>query len=161
MYFMNILRKAALLIAVLGLAGFDAAQAQDVAPAPFSITISSPHIVVKAGSDVYVDIRMTNTSTADVYYAVGAGPVFQIEVHDTQGKRAPEGPLGFRAHRPRAISRLIARTLKPGETYEVKGSLNSLYDLSNPGTYVIQAQRMDPQSKVLVNSNTISVTVTP
>jgi hypothetical protein len=52
--------------------------------------------------------------------------------------------------------------LAPGETTGMGMSpLGQLYDLSQPGEYTVQVSRVDEETKTLVKSNTITITVKP
>jgi hypothetical protein len=54
----------------------------------------------------------------------------------------------------------VLMTLLPGKTITEEIIVNKLFDLSTPGTYTVQVRRMDNETKTLVISNTIKVTVT-
>lgn len=166
---MRALLDVGILSALLGLAGIVVAQVPNTAP-PFSLTISSPQSSFKIGSDVTLELKMTNTSNRNISFGAGWGmPVVDIEIHDVDGKQTPETPYGLRLHRkdPRfalqdsVTGPVTHPTLRPGESNDSIGSLNKIYDLSKPGEYTIQVQRMDPDSKILVKSNTLTITVTP
>lgn len=161
--------QVGLLSAVVGLAVTGAAQAPNSTSASFSIKISTSQDVVKVGSEVSLAIRMRNISNQEIYYAWGAGPVFDVQIHDRDGKSAPETELGLRIHGkdPRFAQQdsfhepVILRTLGPEKDYDETFSLNRFYDLNEPGKYTVQVQRLDLRSKILVKSNAISLTVTP
>ena len=51
--------------------------------------------------------------------------------------------------------------LNPGESLKDSISISKMYDMTKPGKYQVQVQRTDPESKVIVKSNTIGITVTP
>ena len=158
------------LLAALGFMGTGKAQTSNAGLAPFTIKISTPKDSLKKGADAQVQISMTNTSDKDIYYSFGGGPVFDLEIQDAEGNKPSETPLGQRVHGESTQSSggavsapepIVLQTLGPGRTYTETFSLNKFYDLTKPGEYVIQAQRKDPQSAVLVKSNTIAITVNP
>jgi len=146
--------------------------AKQVKP-PFSITISTETPTIKAGTDLSIKVRITNTSNHDInassVYGEGVdggvdGAYFE-EVRDSKGnlakrKQPPKSeaqsdyPVNFSA-RP--------YTLKPGESTGSVTGVEHQYDISQPGQYVIQLSRPiseNPKDGV-VKSNKITITVTP
>jgi hypothetical protein len=124
---------------------------------------------VKAGSEVFVRVHLTNISRRKL--AMGydgdsrTGICFehQYEVRDHNGKPAQKRPIshpeiGATSHG------WPARILKPGESMDINGDyISRLYDLSQPGEYTIQLSRAasDNPKDGVVKSNTITVMVTP
>ena len=51
--------------------------------------------------------------------------------------------------------------MKPWETMTDRVNVSKLYDLTQPGRYTIQFQRLDPETKTFVKSNEITVTLRP
>lgn len=51
--------------------------------------------------------------------------------------------------------------MKPGETMTDRVNVSKVYDLTQPGRYTIQFQRLDPETKTFVKSNEITVTLRP
>jgi len=49
--------------------------------------------------------------------------------------------------------------LKPGESFAEKCDLSEFYDLTKPSQYRITADYPDPESAILIRSNTVEVTV--
>jgi len=146
--------------------------------ATFSLTISTPHDVVKAGSEVRVKITLTNTSNHDIGVGVErqvssyGEKHYEVEVQNEKGVRAPltrhghimrgevPDPPGDLAEQLELGSDLIL-DVKPGDVAYDVIIANKMYDLSQPGKYSIQVHRFDPESQTEVLSNTITVTVTP
>jgi hypothetical protein len=163
---MRILTAFVLLLAVIPLASKTTAQVASEKP-PFTITISTPQATVKAGLDVKVEATMTNTSDQDVSYAVGVGPIINVDVRDAEGKPVSETPEGRKIHGtdrrdgPGGVLTVIRIPLKPGKTLAGESILSKEYDLSKPGKYTVQAHRFDGVSMTMVKSNTITLTVTP
>ena len=58
------------------------------------------------------------------------------------------------------VSSDLLLPIQPGKSLTDVIIVNKMFDLSQPGKYSIQAQRADPDSKIVVNSNIITVTVT-
>lgn len=132
---------------------------------PFSLTIATKESTVRAGSPVLVEVKMENKSDHDlaVYRAVSGdldqgGWVYKVSVRDTKGVEPPQTKF--------AQSVGVAGSggyvsLRPEKTLTDRCNVAKLYDLSRPGNYTIQVERLDEQSKAFVKSNTITVTVTP
>jgi hypothetical protein len=166
---MNIRMKATLFSIVLATASVSLAQSTQANRKPsFSITLSTPDGVVKPGSNVMLEVVLKNTSDQDISAGEllgGAELNYDIDVRDSKGDLATETQYGRRIHgkdpNPGHGGSGVARALKPGETQKTKTFLNRVYDLSQPGSYTVQAQTRDPNSNMIVKSNTITFTVTP
>jgi hypothetical protein len=124
---------------------------------------------VKAGSDVFIKVHLTNTSKHklalgyDKDSRTNVDFSHQYEVRDSHGslaqKRTIAHPeIGSTGHG------WPARILKPRESMDITGDdISRLYDLSQPGAYTVQLSRTvsdDPKDGV-VKSNAITVKVTP
>lgn len=82
----------------------------------------------------------------------------QAKNAETQPAGNDAGPQTFQE--TVIVSSDVLLTIQPGETLTDVIIVNKLFDLSQPGKYSIQAQRADPDSKMVVKSNIITVTVT-
>ena len=142
-----------------------AAPPQDAGVAPLSIGISAPQDTVQSGSEVQIEVTITNTSDQNLRYRPLSWPDVKEDVRDSQGRPAPETAYGRELHarhiRPTAGSFPGTRILEPGDNVRYRYPLTVIYDLSRPDTYTVQVQRQDPVTKTIVKSNTITVTVTP
>ena len=150
----------------------------------------------KAGSKVIVDVLLTNISSGKVLLPAGGGedilPWYTIQVRRKDGAPVPESQLVQAQKRGSAkplppgmfkvdnYSRIMGE-LQPGQTAKERVVLNDLYDLSQPGDYVVQAERIEPANGAIlkstghattsvtdksnpgtvVKSNSITLTVTP
>lgn len=93
---------------------------------------------------------------------------FRIEVGDAGGKVAPETNL-FRWLRGEPVPEPIEPTagtsgprcgaVPPKQTSSTGFVLSQFYNLSKPGKYKIRVQWTEPKSKVVIRSNTITITV--
>jgi hypothetical protein len=137
---------------------------------PFTLAIRVDQLTFKIGSQIRLRITLTNTSGQDLPIGRAKGDAqaeevgYRIEVLDEEGKNAPETKFQrvIKGEEDGIfVSSPIAITIQSGKTYEDAMMVNKFYDLSQPGKYTIQVQRRDPQSGILVMSNTITVTVTP
>jgi hypothetical protein len=151
--------------AIFGAAVAGAAQ---TTPANFSIKIVARHDVVRTGSDVSVVVLLTNIANHELHYTTVDDDMFGDngyvpKILDDAGKPVPLTKYGqMIANRTYLQGRRGQVGVQPGETtvpHEI--SLSELYDLTRPGKYTIQMERMDKDAKVRVKSNIITVTVTP
>lgn len=131
------------------------ASAQTANP-PFIVMISAEapaaniapdSYTVKAGSEVFIKVRLTNTSLQDLSIGVDSDSRTEVnfyhhyEVRDGSGnsakKRAITHPeIGSTGHG------WPDRIVKPGETLEIDSDrISRLYDLTQPGKYTIQLTR--------------------
>ncbi len=139
-----------------------------------SITISTAKGTVKSGSDVTVEVIFTNTSKANIVFASGAkredqGELdYTVHVRDSSSARAPETKRGHLLRTGEdspggetylIISSTMNIDVPPGGTVKREILLNRLYDLSKPGKYTIQVERIIGASAVLTKSNVLTITV--
>ncbi len=118
-------------------------------PDPFSIRIDTLQPVVTAGSVPTIHVLLTNTSNQPIAPTTGDDSFFALEarVDNAIGQRwafygtAPGFPL------------------KPGLTSETKLELFTPL-IPSPGQYTVWVSGTDPASKVVVKSNTLTITVT-
>ena len=130
----------------------------------FSITIGTEKAAVKTGSQVWVKIQLTNTSNREVdcsaAYVDGVDARYQYDVRGVGGNPVRK----IVKQHPELVSGSIQLcTLKRGESTDGGNDISTLFDMSQPGEYVIQLSRpvsSNPKDGV-VKSNKIVVTVTP
>jgi hypothetical protein len=161
---------AVLLLLAIFLALRASAQNSGSGGATFSLTISLPQASVPVGSGIPLDIRMTNVTDHEISYGIGCAPFYEFDVRDNQGRPAKETEKNLRLHfkDPKFVMQDAVTCqsahiypLGPGKTYEDNFKIGDYYDFSRPGRYTIQAEREDFDTKVLVKSNTVTLTVTP
>jgi len=153
-----------------------AALGQNAKPS-FSITISGPS-EVKAGAASYVDIVVENISSHQIMFGWDgrgerhAQSCFAIDIHDLAGKV----PAYIPDYRKQAHYMNVMYThLEPGEKLTFRLDLHEVFELT-PGKYTVQLSRHEnafatygpdwknepsPNSNLKVDSNTITMTVTP
>jgi hypothetical protein len=145
-------------------AGLTSGQNKD-AKEPLSIVIIVETPVVKAGSGVSVDGRLTNTSNkpldASGCYCGPSGldSYLTWEVRDGKGRMVAKK---IYPHPELATSSAILdRIIKPGESIAGSQDISRLFDMSRPGKYVVQASRRISFGKDsgVVKSNKVTVTV--
>lgn len=137
---------------------------------PLSLSISAAESVVKAGSDVRVDIAITNVSQHEITFlrtpGVGRGELdAELEVTDEHGN-ATQMTKYWESLKKYGIERVegsrISIVLKPGESFKTSVALNKLYDLNRAGNYTIYAKKRVPDylGGGVVESNVVTITVT-
>jgi hypothetical protein len=135
---------------------------------PFLLDNRPPSDSVKKwfGFKAAVYLAITNRSDHPIDFDIGFG-INDVDVFDHDGNFAPltetglrynSGPLP-RGDPPWSHPQTIQH-LQPGETKSggmIK--LDSLYDLSRPGRYTVQVKAFDGETKTIVESNRITITV--
>lgn len=152
---------ASMLVGTLGIRVVQAAP-QPKKPT-FTIQISMPQTVIESGAPATVNATLTNASDHDIFEAIGI-PHRAINIKVFSGnKPVPETPYGLKAHgkdsRP-FVGSVFRAAIKPGSVIKVEADLSKEYNLSKPGKYTVQAERWDDNTHQMVESNTITITVT-
>ena len=151
------MRQRLLAIAAMGsFVNVSVAQSQS-----FSLTISTPHSVVRVGDQIRVDVVLVNITD----HGISRPPVslnprcdYRIRV---------EAKTGLTTSEPCAGSRIIGfGPLKPQESIVAHISLtgiiaSGIFDFSMPGDYEVQFSRWDPDNARIVKSNKITIKVLP
>jgi hypothetical protein len=175
---MKIFLNIAWLIALcscVDIADAQVSQAQKSPESPFTLTLSSPQSTIHAGSEVKIDITLTNVSQQDIYYfpVITGRPSdmeggFRLDVRDSENKRVQETAHGMKVHdseptrTPHRGSVFSTRqTIKPGGTLLRSRVLSEEFNLSKPGQYTVQAERADPLTHLTAKSNKLVITVLP
>jgi hypothetical protein len=112
-----------------------------------------------------VDLAITNRSDHPIDFDIGFG-INDVDVYDHDGNLAPLTETGrrYRGPLPRGDPPThhlqTIQHLQPGET-KSGGMINldSLYDVTRPGRYTVQLRAFDGESKSIVESNWITITV--
>lgn len=159
----------------MALALTTAASGQSAKPS-FSITISGP-TEVKAGSASYLDIVVENVSNHRIMFGYDgaihhAQSSFAISIRDFAGKV----PAYIPDYRKQAHYMNVRYTdLEPGEKLKFRLDLHEVFELT-PGKYTVHLSHNEnsfatygpdwknepsPNSNLKVDSNTITITVTP
>jgi hypothetical protein len=159
--------KFTALLSAVVFAGMFASVAQTT-PATFSIRIVARQDVVKTGSSIGVVALLTDTTNHKINFIMvnddmGGDNGYIPKVLDDTGNPLPLSKYGQLIIKgPRLQGRSGQIRLQPGDsTVPHEIILSELYDLTRPGKYTIQMERIDKDSKVHVKSNIITVTVTP
>jgi hypothetical protein len=109
---------------------------------PYSIRISTPKDQVQIGEQVIVDIMLTNTSKQPCETSEDSRPVathYKIDVTKGNGDSAAKTQRQ-KTHEDGLVlgSGFLTYTWRPEETRSERITLNELYDLSAPGTYLVR-----------------------
>jgi len=133
---------------------------------PFSVVIRAPENEIKSGSDIVVDVTITNTSDSAIGLEVMEISPYVAIVREANGLLAPETELGRKLKQrqrdridPNWAGSRIGSGLQPGESVHAKCIVSERYDMNAPGRYSIQVERLWGRSAV--PSNTVNVTVIP
>lgn len=131
-------------------------QPREAKPA-FSIRLSVARDVVEVGSPLMLRFVTTNTSDHDIFLERGS-----LSIVDSVGRPVPRTSYGEKIISAGDRSRLGPLPLHPGGAVGGRPTdLNAIYDLSKPGTYTIQAKSWDQYSRTMVESNVLTLTLTP
>ncbi len=166
------IRLTALVVATLVLPNVNSAQS--ISPS-FSIAITVPQSLVKPGSEIEMRVVLTNVASHDIRIPQENGAraefAYTITVKDHDGNAPPETEYfaavkGKNVTKPGKLTLVVTdsyglHSVKPGANMTDSVDLNKLYDLSQPGKYAIQVERIDDVSKTVVKSSSITITVVP
>lgn len=178
---MKMIRILSLLAVVSGILFTVLAMCQQATAQPFTLEITSnleeghsnrwdfantTDKDIRSGSMVVVAIRKINRSDHEIPRRSFDGGVYRYEVRDSSGnllkpKRA--GQQNFISRNPGLLRGSKDTVLQPGQIIVASAPLGDWFDMSEPGTYTLQASEHvsdDPDSQV-IKSNTITIHVLP
>ncbi|HMD38338.1 MAG TPA: hypothetical protein VKH15_03590 [Candidatus Acidoferrum sp.] len=121
----------------------------------------------KVGAAAFVLVMMINNSNRTVHYSLtNPGFDWEMDVRDGAGNPVPESQalrkMKQDAQKVLISGRNILGTLKPHETAQDTVEVSCFYDLSRPGKYSIQVQRVfSDVGKEFVQSNRLERTIEP
>jgi hypothetical protein len=154
--------RSVLLFIIVGVGAIPAFTQSGPVHAPFTITISTEKSDISAGSEVWIRIKMTNTSNHDVdcssVYVNGVDRRYNYEITDATGASMKKN----NEHPELVPGSVQMCTLKPGESTPLRQSRVSwLHDFTKPGKYTIQVTRniSDIERDGVAKSNKITVNV--
>jgi hypothetical protein len=136
----------------------------------FAVTIRLEPEVVKVNSEIRVKTTLINKSNGKISFERSPEDMaeleFQAYVRDSHGNPAPLTEYGRHVLKGEGDVPLATRfggfsTLQPAESLKCDVVITRLYDLSQPGKYTIQVERIHDSLKMVAKSNTITVTVIP
>jgi hypothetical protein len=150
-----------------------AASEKDQRPV-FTMSIGLKQSTVRPGSEVAIDVDLTNTSRKEIkILRVATGPPpYAFDVFDRNGKAASLTPLGeavvsgktcFKGKngetRCLVGSGISSPRIAPGGTLHDVFVLSYYVDLTQPNQYTVRLKRTDPYTELVVDSNTLTITV--
>lgn len=136
----------------------------------FAISIAIANNRISSGTtEEDLQINLTNISSHDLsiyspFAETGIAQMFDIDVRDSTGASAQETSLGMYVHGKTSKQKMTSgptQLISSGKTLARSTNLAAIFDLTKPGTYMVQVTRSDRDRKVLVKSNVITITVTP
>ena len=138
--------------------------AQNGSEQPLTITITALAPSVKAGSDVWVVVKIANHSnerldeTESISGMTSLDPNLVFDVRDRSGnviaKRVYEQP-------EREMGHNVNRSIGSGATLTQQQNISRFYDITQPGSYVVQVSRSPSRGPTsgIVKSNKVTIEV--
>jgi hypothetical protein len=123
----------------------------------FSLAITVDMTSVAVGEKLKVEVTITNTSDADIFYESGGLRPFGLEVRDETGREVARTEEGLRAI---GQGSAFAASIHPGDSIRRSARLDKEFELDKPGNYFVQASR-GISRKNRITSNTIMITIIP
>jgi hypothetical protein len=160
---MRLIRQGILLLLILGVCCF----APGAALRQPTISIAARRAAYVSGRPIRIRVVLRNTTDREftIFQSVGGGSgeqYYSVRVTGPDGKAADLTAYGAAVlkHVPVPGSRIM-RTVKPGEAAKVEYvTVSRLFDMTAPGTYVVQVSRRSPlDSAVVLKSNTLTIEV--
>jgi hypothetical protein len=150
-------------------------------PSAIVLSLSAVEDAVKLGSALRVKVTLTNKSAAEIpVWSENGEPgtgTYVVDVRDEKGNVAPETTSGHYHNGHHDLSNVDAAEFdknarflqgsgaelkfKPEQSVTFETVVNRLYKLNEPGKYVIRVSITDSVSHQKVESNAITVRVTP
>ena len=160
------LRCSAMVLAVAVVIGSPPVGSGQQKQLPFSFVIRAAEEEIKPGSDVVVEITITNNSDRAIgMESMDISPYVAI-VRAANGVLAPETEMGRSLKQkqrerisPNWVGSRFGVRLQPGEAVHEKCVVSERYDMTAPGRYSIQLERL--WGRAGVPSNTVMVAVVP
>ena len=140
--------------------------AKAIAPA-FSILITADHDTVKIGSPVGITVVKKNESNHEINNSKARSiePLYQIAVTDSLGSPRPESAELLKSRKASFLGRnwfsMFFGSLKSGGSDTDEMDVSRYRDISQPGKYTIRLSQFDAESNTTIQSNAVTVTVTP
>jgi hypothetical protein len=138
----------------------------------FSISVDPPVNPMKLGASIEVKVTVTNISNEKIgWESAKSDTAYQaFNFSLTKGGRETETTAFNRkiTGRPRPedppeieFGSSIASFVSPGQSFSFSIDLKRLYQISDPGTYVLDVSRFDDYSKMTVRSKAVTFDIVP
>ncbi len=121
----------------------------------FALEIKTQKAVAKIGEKLEVEVILTNTDSADIFYTSPQRD-FELELRDEMGRKVARTPTGADLRDGSSF----AAKLHPGESIRRLARLDREFELGKPGNYFAQATRGISETNER-KSNIITVTIIP
>ncbi len=134
---------------------------------PFALFIRTQEPTTKAGSEVNIWVTLENTSPHEIGILKSAPELnYSVEMRDLSGKAVPDTEYGRKLKAAETVgisTSSVIIPLKPNEIIEDQITVSKLYEMAQPGKYMVRVLRVIPPDlgTGAVSSNTITVVVTP
>lgn len=137
---------------------------------PYTVSINPASATIRIGDDVVLRVILTNISHAPVLYGsldLRHGEFnYDVKVITADGTIPPRTEFGKDPIRSKLPSgRSIRReytTLNPGDEVHQSIVLNSLYDMTRPGSYIVRvSKKLNNLGDANLVSNAVTVTMVP
>ena len=111
---------------------------------PVTLKIGMSQTTLPVGGEIRAHIEAKNSSDKDVPWVMNVAEShaelhYQLKVFDNSGLLLVDTPYG-RSVRAGVNGSVVKFALKPGQVFGEDVLLGSLYDLSHPGRYSVQAE---------------------
>ncbi len=136
------------------------------APQQPTITIESKNPTFKLGQPIYIHIVLKNATNRQftVFRSVGGARGEQnyrisvIDTHSRPGARTEYGEACEKHPEVNGSRKMV--TLAPGQDVDEYVELTQMFDMSEPGIYIVQVSRASPHDPaVVLKSNTLPISV--
>jgi hypothetical protein len=138
--------------------------AQNGSEQPLTITITALAPSVKAGSDVWVVVKIANHSnerldeTESISGMTSLDPNLVFDVRDRSGNLIAKKVY---EHTERTTQHNLNRCIESGATLTQQQNISRFYDVTQPGSYVVQVYRSSSRGPTsgVVKSNKLAIEV--
>lgn len=143
-----------------------------------AIVLRAEHDTLKAGVPIILTATLTNRSDHEIAFGYDrTRGIFDVDALDETGRLAADKRPGYydgrldlerfaRTSTPEEVFKsglltghVVWTTLKPGGTLVETIDVGKYYEMTRPGSYEVVVQKPDPETKGMVKSNSIEVTV--
>jgi hypothetical protein len=140
-------------------------------PPGLSLSLAPPAGPITLAAPIKIVITVKNTSDKAIAWTAESGDTAYkaFDVLLTKGGRQPETTFLHRRIRrkPRPddppiapeIGSLVVSLLEPGKSFKMTIDLKRLYQITEPGVYILEVSRYDEASKATVHSNRLTLNI--
>jgi hypothetical protein len=142
--------------------------------AGYSLTIVPPTDQIQLGAPINITIIVKNTSSNDIYWRAEldntAYHAFHFllqeggkEVETTRFHRVLRNELrpDDKPESAEGSASSVVSALESGKSFTLTIDLTKLYEITQPGQYMLKISRTEEDNKTVVNSNTVPLNIIP